>query len=77
MKCWLLLVLSLALTTKAGAAVDYVREVKPILAEHCYRCHGASQQKSRLRMDTAAFMSKGGETGPAFKPGKALKDAVN
>ncbi|MBK8002030.1 MAG: hypothetical protein IPK15_25875 [Verrucomicrobia bacterium] len=45
---------SLALRgTGRGAANDYLREVKPMLAEHCYRCHGASQQKGGLRLDTA------------------------
>jgi hypothetical protein len=60
-----------AASSFAAAPVDYVREVKPILAENCYRCHGASQQKHGLRLDTAAFALKGGETGPAFKPGQS------
>src|SRR5687768_7862720 len=59
-----------AATTVAAAPADYLRDVKPILAEHCYRCHGASQQKGGLRMDTAASAFKGGENGPGFKPGK-------
>src|SRR5436190_19506577 len=63
------LCVSLAFALPLDAAVDYVREVKPVLAEHCYRCHGASQQKSGLRLDTAAFAAKGGDNGPAFKPG--------
>src|SRR5205823_902031 len=36
--------------------------------EYCYRCHGASQQKGGLRLDTAALALKGGENGPAFRP---------
>jgi mono/diheme cytochrome c family protein len=59
-----------------GASVDYVREVKPIFAEHCYRCHGASQHKSELRMDTVAFALKGGDNGPAFKPGKSSESLI-
>ena len=66
-------ILALAGTAAAAfaAPVDYVREVKPILTEHCYRCHGASQQKGELRMDTAALALKGGENGPALKAGKS------
>ena len=60
----------IAAIPSSTAAVDYIREVKPIFAEHCYRCHGASQQKGDLRMDTAAAMLKGGENGAAFTPGK-------
>ena len=70
----------LALGGSAGAAfaapVDYVREVKPIFAEHCYRCHGASQQKGELRMDTAALALKGGENGAAFKAGKSAESLI-
>ena len=60
----------------ACATVDYTRDVKPILAEHCYRCHGARQQKSGLRMDTVAFMRAGGDTGPALKTGQTADDTV-
>ncbi|HWN94526.1 MAG TPA: DUF1549 domain-containing protein, partial [Methylomirabilota bacterium] len=59
-----------------SAAVDYVREVKPLLAEHCYKCHGAAQQKSALRLDTAALALKGGDNGPAFKPGKGAESLL-
>ena len=57
-------------------AADYIREVKPILVENCYRCHGASQQKAELRMDTAALALKGGENGPAFKAGKSAESLM-
>jgi hypothetical protein len=37
----LLLALPLAaVTTAAAAALDYNRDVKPILAENCFACHG-------------------------------------
>jgi len=55
-----------------AAPVDYLRQVKPVLAEHCYRCHGASQQKGGLRLDTAALALEGGGTGPAFKAGNSV-----
>src|SRR2546423_14864961 len=50
--------------------VDYLRDVKPLLAARCYSCHGAVRQKSRLRLDTAEFIRKGGRSGPAVVPGK-------
>jgi hypothetical protein len=53
-----------------AAPVDYLREVKPLFSEHCFKCHGAVQQKGGLRMDTAAFLRKGGQNGPGFVPGK-------
>lgn len=54
----------------SAAPVDYVREVKPILTQHCYRCHGASQQKSGMRADTAAALRTGGDSGPSLVAGK-------
>jgi mono/diheme cytochrome c family protein len=67
----------LALAGAAAAApVDYLGEVKPLFSEHCYRCHGASQQKHGLRLDTAASALKGGENGPAVKPGRSAESLI-
>jgi mono/diheme cytochrome c family protein len=45
----------------ATRSIDFVKDVQPILAAHCYECHGSEKQKSGLRLDlkTAAF--QGGE----------------
>ncbi|HVY72005.1 MAG TPA: DUF1549 domain-containing protein, partial [Verrucomicrobiae bacterium] len=37
----------------------------------CVQCHGSTQHKGGLRLDTAAAALKGGDTGPAFAPGKS------
>jgi mono/diheme cytochrome c family protein len=60
-----------AAACRADPPVDYLREVKPILAQHCYSCHSAKIHKGKLRLDTAAFMRKGGRSGPVIVPGKA------
>ena len=44
-------------------AVDYEKEIKPLLKERCYACHGALKQKADLRLDTTAAMHKGGDGG--------------
>ncbi len=54
----------------AANPVDYAKDVKPLLAENCYKCHGANMQKGGLRLDTAALALKGGDTGTALVPGK-------
>ncbi|MDB6119400.1 MAG: Planctomycete cytochrome [Verrucomicrobiaceae bacterium] len=60
----------------AGAAVDFSREVKPILAKHCYSCHGPEKQKASLRLDQKAAAFKGGEDhGAPIKPGNG-KDSL-
>ncbi|MSU28170.1 MAG: DUF1549 domain-containing protein, partial [Pedosphaera sp.] len=63
--------LSLSATALVAAPVDYVKEIQPLLAQHCYQCHGATQPKHGLRLDTAAFAIKGGQSGAAIKPGNS------
>src|SRR3712207_5082829 len=43
-----------AAAPQAAAAVrpvDYTRDIKPILSNHCYACHGPDVRKARLRLD--------------------------
>ena len=57
---------------QAAEPVDYLRQVKPLLARHCVECHGSKRQESGLRLDTAARARlKGGTSGPAIIPGKS------
>lgn len=54
---------------EAADPVDYLRDIKPILKERCFACHGALKQESRLRLDTAARIRQGGGNGPAIVAG--------
>src|SRR3989304_3814072 len=69
-------VLALASPAWAGEAVDYVRDIKPILAARCYACHGGLKQQSGLRLDTGALVLKGGESGPAVMPGDSRQSLL-
>lgn len=42
---------ALGSTVTAKTAVDFARDVQPILAQHCYHCHGPDTAKSGLRFD--------------------------
>jgi hypothetical protein len=42
---------------------DYERDIKPLLHERCYACHGALKQKAGLRLDTVGLMRQGGDEG--------------
>ena len=44
-------------------AVDFLRDVKPILAQRCFRCHSSLEQESGLRLDSVAAILKGGDGG--------------
>src|SRR5262245_52616390 len=54
-------------------SVDYMRDVKPILAASCYTCHGAIKQKAGLRLDTVAAMKAGGDHGNVLSENLLLK----
>jgi mono/diheme cytochrome c family protein len=54
----------------AAEPVDYRKEVKPILQERCYACHGALAQKGKLRVDSGAFLLKAQAIIPG-KPGES------
>lgn len=63
--------MALAFSSLAFGKVDFNREVRPILSENCFSCHGLDEQKSGLRLDFAPFARKGGDSGnPAVSPGK-------
>src|SRR5262245_17351858 len=66
-------VMALAAHGLAAPPVDFQREVRPILADHCSHCHGADDKtrKGKLRLDTREAALKGGSSGgPAVVPGK-------
>jgi mono/diheme cytochrome c family protein len=58
-----------AAAANAGDPADYTREVKPLFAAHCVRCHGEQKPKAGLRLDTAAAILKGNQDGPIVVPG--------
>ncbi len=47
--------------------VDFQRDVQPILAEHCAKCHGADPgtRQAELRLDLRETALKGGDSGEA------------
>src|SRR5436190_14468435 len=60
------------LAARLGAAepgVDFNRDVRPILAENCFKCHGPDEKerKAKLRLDDRDVALKRG----AFVPGTA------
>lgn len=58
--------------TTADATPDYIRDVRPILADHCFQCHGmdAKSRESGLRLDLRDAAVQGGDSGePAIQPG--------
>jgi len=44
----------------AEAVALYEKEVKPVLRERCFACHGALKQEAKLRLDTAKSLLEAG-----------------
>ncbi len=75
--CFMFLVCCSTQTVAAEAkpaspeAIEYFeKHIRPIFAENCFGCHGAKKQQGGLRLDTAAGLAKGIDTGPVVIPGK-------
>ena len=58
------------------APVDYVKQIKPVLRERCYACHGALKQEAGLRLDTVALLTKGGDSGAAIDVRTAVQSLL-
>jgi hypothetical protein len=58
-----------AATPEEGVAF-FEKRIRPLLAEHCFECHGAKKSKGGLRLDSRDGWAKGGDSGPALVPGK-------
>ena len=54
----------------AEAPPSYEEHIKPILREHCLKCHGEDEQKADLNLSTFVTLSKGGSGGAAVIPGR-------
>ncbi|MBP88000.1 MAG: hypothetical protein CMJ64_14955 [Planctomycetaceae bacterium] len=59
--------------TGRAEEVDYIRDVKPIFAKHCAKCHNAAKQESGLRLDLGGGAIRGGDGGPVV----VAKDVAN
>jgi hypothetical protein len=76
----LTLPLARAAKPTAAEAEFFEKEVRPLLVEKCWKCHGETTHKGRLNLTTRASLLKGGTSGPAAVPEKPeeslLLDAV-
>ena len=67
--------LTAAAAPRAAAQADkagiefFETHVRPVLTDHCVKCHGPTAKKGGLRLDSRAALLTGGEGGPVVKPG--------
>jgi hypothetical protein len=77
-----LAVLPFAASADDPKAVEFFEaKIRPVLVEHCLKCHGEEAAKEKklkggLRLDSKARWQKGGDTGPAIIPGKPTEGTL-
>ncbi|MBI3408829.1 MAG: hypothetical protein HY040_10770, partial [Planctomycetes bacterium] len=60
--CWICFLVGLLPLTQVGAqtksessaSIDFSRQIRPILSDNCFRCHGpdANERKAKMRLDS-------------------------
>ena len=79
---FVLLTLMLALPMRAAELADetafFENNIRPILVDSCYKCHSIEKNKSKggLFLDSRQSLMKGGDNGPAIKPGHAAESLL-
>jgi mono/diheme cytochrome c family protein len=60
----------------AEAEIDFQRDVQPLFARHCYKCHGAEKQSGGLRLDRRSSAEQSGETGAPILRGDEAENVI-
>jgi len=73
LSAWLVIALCAASGSPlAAASIDFNRDVRPILSNHCFKCHGPAVQEAGLRLDDRQAATGKLESGSiAIVPGNA------
>src|SRR5947209_19083552 len=74
-----LLLLLLARPAEAAKTVDFARDIRPILANNCFACHGPDPKtrKASLRLDVRDKAIKPARSGAApIVPGKSAESEL-
>src|SRR5262249_5273165 len=51
-------------------------KIRPVFAEHCWKCHSLKKTSGGLRLDSRERMKDGGENGAVVVPGQPEKSRL-
>jgi mono/diheme cytochrome c family protein len=60
----------------ASVKVDFARDIQPLLADRCVKCHGPEKQKGGLRLDAKGLAMQGGDDGKIIESGKSAESRL-
>ena len=60
----------------ASVQIDFVRDIKPILTNNCYKCHSGEKPKSHYLLTSREAALKGGNEGVDIIPGQSAKSPL-
>ncbi|MES2697328.1 MAG: c-type cytochrome domain-containing protein, partial [Verrucomicrobiota bacterium] len=67
-----------AVPLKPEEVAFFEKNIRPVLVDHCYKCHSAEAEKVKggLALDTRAGLREGGDSGPSIVPGDLEKSLL-
>lgn len=76
--CAVIVSTSLCLSAADPHAEFFEKRIRPVLVEHCYKCHSleSGKDKGGLRVDSREALVHGGGSGPAVVPGDPAKSLL-
>ena len=66
--CFLLILQQAGAGAKADDALQYDRDIAPLLRRHCVKCHGPTKQEGKLNLAAPGAIITGGSEGAAVVP---------
>lgn len=60
----------------AQTQINFSRDIKPILANNCYKCHSGEKPKGHFLLTTRGAALKGGSEGVDILPGQSVKSPL-
>ncbi|MDF1752367.1 MAG: hypothetical protein P1U89_06320 [Verrucomicrobiales bacterium] len=69
---YLKLLTALGLPFSLASAVDFEKDIQPILKDHCFKCHSGPKAKAKVRYDNAKYFAEviGNHDHAVVVPGK-------